>query len=90
MSNLIQKLLWKIGIAIHNPIRDECTPDFNCCEKVDHWSVDCRSCGVRYGVKNLHNPYLTSCRNCYSHKITVSRCRNRWAFIRVGMLNNGK
>lgn len=27
----IQKSLWKIGVAIHDPIFGECTPDFNCC-----------------------------------------------------------
>lgn len=29
----IQLSLWKIGVAIHDPIFGECTPDFNCCEK---------------------------------------------------------
>lgn len=27
----IQKLLWFCGIAVHDPIFGECTPDFNCC-----------------------------------------------------------
>jgi len=27
----IQKKLWLIGIAVHDPIFNECTPDFNCC-----------------------------------------------------------
>ena len=27
----IQLTLWKYGIAIHDPIFGECTPDFNCC-----------------------------------------------------------
>jgi len=26
-----QKMLWRLGIHIHNPIRGECTPDFSCC-----------------------------------------------------------
>lgn len=30
-SCIIQLLLCKIGIACHNPFRDECTPDFECC-----------------------------------------------------------
>lgn len=30
----IQLILWVIGINIHNPIRDECTPDFSCCTKI--------------------------------------------------------
>ena len=30
----IQKTLWFCGIAVHDPIFGECTPDFNCCEKV--------------------------------------------------------
>ena len=29
----IQWCLWKIGINIHNPISNECTPDFSCCIK---------------------------------------------------------
>lgn len=34
MSCYIQWVLWKVGIAIHNPLRNECTPDFNCCNKI--------------------------------------------------------
>ena len=30
----IQKALWLCGIAVHDPIFGECTPDFNCCCKV--------------------------------------------------------
>lgn len=30
---LLQKILWCIGIAIHNNIDNECTPDFNCCNR---------------------------------------------------------
>ena len=33
MSWWIQKGLWLCGVAIHNPIAGECTPDFNCCCK---------------------------------------------------------
>lgn len=33
LSLYAQWLLWKVGIAWHNPYRDECTPDFNCCMK---------------------------------------------------------
>lgn len=29
----IQVALWKVGIPLHNPFSDECTPDFNCCLK---------------------------------------------------------
>jgi hypothetical protein len=28
-----QNVLHFIGIAIHNPFSDECTSDFNCCNK---------------------------------------------------------
>lgn len=31
LSCIIQILLCKIGIACHNPFRDECTMDFECC-----------------------------------------------------------
>jgi len=30
-SSRVQYVLWKVGIPIHNPFRDECTPDFACC-----------------------------------------------------------
>jgi hypothetical protein len=30
---LIQSALWRIGIPWHNRFSDECTPDFNCCNK---------------------------------------------------------
>ena len=30
----IQKSLWLCGIAIHDPVFGECTPDFNCCCKI--------------------------------------------------------
>lgn len=29
----IQRFLVLLGIAVHNPYRDECTPDFACCTK---------------------------------------------------------
>ena len=28
---LLQKSLWYLGIAVHDPVFGECTPDFNCC-----------------------------------------------------------
>lgn len=28
-----QKILWLLGIAWHDKIYNECTPDFNCCVK---------------------------------------------------------
>ena len=28
---LVQYLLWKVGINWHNTVRNECTPNFNCC-----------------------------------------------------------
>ena len=31
ITKFIQKALWNFGIAIHDPIFGECTPDFNCC-----------------------------------------------------------
>jgi len=34
VSCIVQNALCKIGIAVHNPFRDECTPDFGCCCKV--------------------------------------------------------
>lgn len=40
LSCIIQLLLCKIGIACHNPFRDECTPDFECCSpynKKKYW-----------------------------------------------------
>jgi hypothetical protein len=27
----LQWLCWKLGWSWHNPLRDECTPDFSCC-----------------------------------------------------------
>ena len=30
----LQKTLWLCGVAIHDPVFGECTPDFNCCNKV--------------------------------------------------------
>lgn len=35
-SARIQCLLQWFGIAIHNPLRDECCVDFGCCCKKDH------------------------------------------------------
>jgi len=35
----IQKILWIFGIAIHDPIFGECTPDFNCCNStIGRWA----------------------------------------------------
>jgi hypothetical protein len=33
-AKLLQKALWKIGIAIYDPVFGECTPDFNCCTDI--------------------------------------------------------
>lgn len=33
IAKFIQKTLWICGIAVHDPIFGECTPDFNCCCK---------------------------------------------------------
>ena len=33
LTKFIQKALWLGGVAVHDPIFGECTPDFNCCEK---------------------------------------------------------
>jgi hypothetical protein len=32
-AKFIQKTLWLAGVAVHDPIFGECTPDFNCCCK---------------------------------------------------------
>jgi len=34
VTKFTQKSLWLVGIAVHDPIFGECTPDFNCCCKV--------------------------------------------------------
>lgn len=33
-AKIIQLNLWRCGIAVHDPIFGECTPDFNCCCKI--------------------------------------------------------
>jgi hypothetical protein len=33
---------WIKGINIHNDERDECCPDFSCCQKKNHWSIEMR------------------------------------------------
>lgn len=33
LTVLFQRALWLIGIPWHNRFSDECTPDFNCCNK---------------------------------------------------------
>ncbi|MCK5602630.1 hypothetical protein KAR91_12190 [Candidatus Pacearchaeota archaeon] len=34
-----QKSLWFCGVAIHDPIFGECTPDFNCCVDIGRRAV---------------------------------------------------
>lgn len=29
-----QLILWICGVNIHNPVTDECTPDFSCCTSI--------------------------------------------------------
>ncbi len=41
----VQFRLWKVGIAVHDPIFGECTPDFNCCCETG------RKAFVRLGTK---------------------------------------
>lgn len=31
VARTIQSLLWKVGVAVYNPVSGECTIDFNCC-----------------------------------------------------------
>ena len=31
ISNIIQGLLWLIGLSLHNKYAGECCPDFSCC-----------------------------------------------------------
>ena len=37
-TKLAQKSLWLCGIAVHDPIFGECTPDFNCCCRIGRWA----------------------------------------------------
>ena len=34
MTSERQLKLWVKGIAVHNPTRDECCPDFSCCQHI--------------------------------------------------------
>jgi len=52
LSVLIQKALWVVGVAFHNPVTDECTPDFNCCLKHKRWAW------VRVGKNALYSFYF--------------------------------
>lgn len=45
MFRIIQRVLAKIGIAMHNPFADECTQDFGCC---------CKRCG-KYWLRISQN-----------------------------------
>jgi len=38
ISELWQLFLWYIGIAWHNTKKNECTPDFNCCNKIGRFA----------------------------------------------------
>jgi hypothetical protein len=31
LTVLVQGTLWMLGVPWHNPLSNECTPDFNCC-----------------------------------------------------------
>lgn len=39
---LEQLSFWSTGISIHNPWRDECCPDFSCCQKELQWPAEKR------------------------------------------------
>lgn len=39
LSCRIQEFLRKLGIAVHNPFRNECTKDFSCCTKIGHYWI---------------------------------------------------
>ena len=45
----IQKGLWLCGIAVHDPVFGECTPDFNCCCNIG------RCAFIRIGQKKHYN-----------------------------------
>ena len=37
-----QLALWVQGINKHNDERDECCPDFACCQTSNHWPIELR------------------------------------------------
>lgn len=56
LSCIIQMALCKIGIAIHNPFRDECTPDFGCCDnKLGHYwlRISCHQLPIRRDISYM-------------------------------------
>lgn len=37
ISCKVQRFLCKLGVAVHNPFRNECTEDFGCCTSNGHY-----------------------------------------------------
>jgi len=48
---IIQKGLWYCGVAWHDPIFGECTPDFNCCGNCG------REAWIKFPQKHYHKKY---------------------------------
>lgn len=58
----VQKILMWLGIAVHNPYRDECTPDFACCNKRSAggnkywWKIDrAKISKIKKPKENMHD-----------------------------------
>ena len=44
-----QVFMWVQGNSLHNPIRDECCPDFSCCDPKGQWDEPMRKSSLRRG-----------------------------------------
>lgn len=73
VSCIIQKALCKIGIAIHNPFRDECTPDFSCCNP----DLPNKHYWLKISAKQL--PF----RKCISYKESAPKGTPGRTFIKI-------
>lgn len=68
---LIQRFFWFIGLPYHEHVFNECTPDFNCCEKFEGIGVDCLNCGIFYNA-TVQGISHDKCKDCGSINIKVS------------------
>ena len=84
ISCYVQKAFWYVGLGIHNPLTDECTPDFNCCVKFRGVSVYCKSCGLHYNRDKGNSLDLSQCTECGSEGLNLSDASDLQRFNLIG------
>lgn len=71
LSCRVQGFLCKLGIAVHNPFRNECTKDFGCCTKTGHYWLRIPQRGIERSKR--HREYAEAYSKMVSEAMKASQ-----------------